>query len=194
MLLSYRITIVYWILAALCLLIALTVPRLRLGAVAGCVILSGLLAWGMIQRWRAPDAESTTTAPVRGTPTSPVVASDPFPLAEVQVADLRLTGGGAPFQLRGRIANRSAAQELRSVTLQITRLDCFPAALDPSGCERSFENQQWIAMTVPPQQEREFAISFWAHGSAVRTRGTVRDSFEVVAATGVPHTGAEKVE
>jgi hypothetical protein len=190
MLLSYRIVIVYWILAAVCLVIALTVPRLRIAAIAGCMVLGFLLAWGMIQRWRAPETAAGEAGPVRGSPTSPVVAVGAFPLESLQASDLQLTGSGAPFQLRGRVANTSTSLQLRSVTVQVTRRDCFAAALDPSGCERFFENRQWISLAVPPQQEREFAASFWARGSAPRARGTLRDSFKIVAATGAPAGGA----
>lgn len=186
MFLNYRIVIVYWILAALCLLIALTVPRLRIPAIAGCVVLSFMLAWGMIQRWRASESLTSTSAPVRGSPVSPVAVLSPFPLESVKASGLRLTGSGAPFQLRGRVANDSSSTQLRSITVQVTRLDCYAGALDPSGCETFMQNRQWISLAVPPQQEREFAVSFWAHGSAPRARGTLQDTFTIVAATGEP--------
>lgn len=182
--LNYRMVIVYWILAALCLLIALTVPRLRIGAIAGCVVLSGMLGWGMIQRWRAPEPAAGASSPVRGNPMSPAVVLRAFPLEAVQASELKLTGTGAPFQLRGRVANASTGLQLRSITVQIVRQDCHPGALDPSGCEPFMQNRQWIALSVPPQQEREFAVSFWAHGSAPRARGTLQDNFKIVAATG----------
>lgn len=185
MLLNYRIVIVYWILAALCLLIAFTMPRLRVPAIVGCVVLGCMLAWGMIQRWRGPDP-SSASAPTRGSPMSPVVVLGAFPLESIKASELRLTGSGAPFQLRGRVVNESTAAELRSITFLVTRRDCYAGALDPSGCESFMQNQQWIALTVPPQQEREFAVSFWAHGSAPRPRGTLQDSFKIVAATGGP--------
>lgn len=190
--LNYRIVIVYWILAALCLLIALTMPRLRIGAIVGCVVLGLMLGWGVIQRLHAPDS-AHDSVPVRGSPTAPAVVLGAFPLDAVQATELQLSGGGAPFELRGRIANRSESLQLRSVTLQITRRDCFAASLDPSGCERFFQNQQWVAVTVPPLQEREFATSFWVHGSAPRSRGTLKDSFSVVAATGEPAAPARPV-
>lgn len=186
MLLNYRIVIVYWILAALCLLIALTVPRLRIPAIAGCTVLGFMLAWGMIQRWRGPEPSGGAAAPTRGSPMSPAVVLGAFPLESVKASELRLTGSGAPFQLRGRVANESTAAALRSITIQVTRRDCHAAALDPSGCEPFMQNQQWIGLAVPPQQEREFAVSFWAHGSAPRPRGTLQDSFKIVAATGEP--------
>lgn len=186
MLLNYRIVIVYWILAALCLLIALTVPRLRIPAIVGCVLLGFMLAWGMIQRWRGPEPSTSAAAPLRGSPMSPAVVLGAFPLESVKASEFRLTGSGAPFQLRGRVANDSAERVLRSITVLVTRRDCYASALDPSGCESFMQNQQWIALTVPPQQEREFAVSFWAHGSAPRPRGTLQDSFKIVAATGGP--------
>ena len=47
---------------------------------------------------------------------------------------LRMSGGGAPFELRGRIANNTTDTTLRSVTIRVTRRDCYEGALDPSGC------------------------------------------------------------
>lgn len=192
MFLNYRIVIVYWILAALCLLIALTVPRLRIPAIVGCVLLGLMLAWGMIQRWRGPEPSTSAAAPMRGSPMSPAVVLGAFPVESVKASELRLTGSGAPFQLRGRVANESTAGELRSITVLVVRRDCHAGALDPSGCEPFMQNQQWIALTVPPQQEREFAVSFWAHGSAPRPRGTLQDTFKIVAATGEPVAPASK--
>jgi hypothetical protein len=186
MLLNYRIVIVYWILAALCLLIALTVPRLRIPAIIGCVLLGFMLAWGMVQRWRGPEPSTSAAPPTRGSPMSPAVVLGAFPLESVKASELRLTGSGAPFQLRGRVANDSSERVLRSITVLVTRRDCYASALDPSGCEPFMQNQQWISVTVPPQQEREFAVSFWAHGSAPRPRGTLQDSFKILAATGGP--------
>lgn len=173
----------YWILAAFCLLLALTVPRLRLAGIVGCVLLGLMLGWGMIQRLRAP---ASPAAPTRGIPVSPGVVLGAFPLDAVSAVGLQLSGGGAPFQLRGRIVNESGSLLLRSVTVQLTRRDCFAGALDPSGCDMLWQTQQWISLVVPPRQERQFATSFWAHGSAQRVRGTVADSFKVVAATGEP--------
>jgi hypothetical protein len=178
--------LVYWILAAICLLIAFTVPRLRVAGIIGCVLLGLMLAWGMIQRLRGPGPASSASAPMRGNPVSPGVVLGALPLDSIKATGLQLTGGGAPYKLRGRISNESRDLTVKSVTVLMTRRDCFPAALDPSGCEILWQNQQWIPLTVPPQQEREFASSFWAHGSAPRARGTLDDSFKILAATGEP--------
>ena len=177
---------VYWILAAFCLLLALTVPRLRLAGIVGCVLLGSMLGWGMIQRWRTP----APALPARGVPVSPGIVVGALPLEVVSLSGLQLSGGGAPFQLSGRVANQSADRLLKSVTVQMTRRDCFAGALDPSGCDLLWQTQQWISLSVPPQQDRQFAISFWAHGSAQRARGTVADSFKLVAATGEPASAA----
>ena len=176
----------YWILAAFCLLLALTVPRLRLAGIVGCVLLGSMLGWGMIQRWRTP----APALPARGVPVSPGIVVGALPLEVVSLSGLQLSGGGAPFQLSGRVANQSADRLLKSVTVQMTRRDCFAGALDPSGCDLLWQTQQWISLSVPPQQDRQFAISFWAHGSAQRARGTVADSFKLVAATGEPASAA----
>lgn len=173
----------YWILAAICLLIAFAVPRLRPAGIVGCVLLFVMLGWGMIQRWRAA---GPSHPPAREAPVTPGSSLGSFPLDAVSASQLQLTGGGAPFQLRGQLANASRDWTLRSVTLQVTRRDCFSGALDPSGCDALWQTQQWISLSVPPQEMRHIATSIWAHGSAPRIRGTAQDSFKIVAATGEP--------
>lgn len=173
----------YWILAAICLLLAFAVPRLRPAGIVGCVLLSVMLGWGMIQRWRAG---GPSHPPAREAPVTPGTSLGSFPLDAVSATDLQLTGGGAPFQLRGQLANASRDWTLRSVTLQLTRRDCFSGALDPSGCDTLWQTRQWISLSVPPQAARPITASIWAHGSAPRIRGMAQDSFKIVAATGEP--------
>ncbi|HEY4366584.1 MAG TPA: hypothetical protein VGN07_05060 [Steroidobacteraceae bacterium] len=172
----------YWILAAIFLILAVAVPRVRIPAIICCVVMGLMLSWGMVQRLRGPSA-TDPPAPVRGLP-SPAVATRAFPLDAVDLTELKMVGGGAPFDLRGRIANRSHDQRLISVTLQITRRDCFEGALDPSGCVTLFEDRRFIPVAIAPQEEREFAASFFAHGSAMRPRGTTKDEFVLVSAEG----------
>jgi hypothetical protein len=174
---------VYWILAAILLLITFTSPRLRPAGLVGLAILAGLLGWGMLQRARAPDAEPPATAR-RGQPGPPVSTPSSVALEDVRLENAKLTGGGAPFELRGRIANESHEAHLRSVTIHIVRRDCYEAALDPSGCAVLWQDRHWTPISIPPQESREFAVSIWVRGSAPRARGEVRDSFEIVAATG----------
>ena len=172
----------YWVLATIFLLIALMVPRLRPLGIFGCIVLGLMLSWGMLQRWRSQGTE----LPTRGSPSSPGLVVAPFPLDAVVAKDLRLTGSGAPFELRGHIANESHNLRLKSFTVDITRRDCFEGALDPSGCVILWQGQQWVEAGLPPQQEREFSNPFWARGEVARVRGTIRDEFRVVAAEGEP--------
>lgn len=102
----------------------------------------------------------------------------------VAAEELRLSGGGAPYELRGRIVNKSKDSALRSVTIRLTRRDCYLGALDPTGCARLWQDDHWIAITVPANESREFVEAIWAHGDAPRARGTLQDTFELIAATG----------
>jgi hypothetical protein len=182
---------VYWILAAILLLITLAVPRLRLASLVGLLILGGLLGWGMLQRMWGPDA-AAPELPRRGQPTSPATPLRPIPLTSVAMESLQLSGGGAPFELQGRIVNRARDVQLKSVTIRITRRDCYEGALDPTGCVVLWQDRHWMPLTVPPGEAREFSVSIWMRGSAPRPRGTVQDSFELVAATGEPAPSVEK--
>ena len=172
----------YWILATVFIVIALVVPRLRPIGVAGCIIMGALLTWAVVQRLRSDDPERPQVQE-RGRPTSPATALQAIPLDEIVVDDLQLTGGGAPFQLRGRIENNSDAL-LKSVTILVIRRDCYEGALDPSGCTVLWQDRQWLSIAILPGQTREFSSSIWMRGAANRGRGTAKDSFEVVAATG----------
>jgi hypothetical protein len=174
---------VYWILATIFIVIALTVPRYRPIGIVGCVLLGAMLTWGVIQRLRAPDDDQPQVQQ-RGRSTSPAAALQVIALDRVQVDNVKLSGGGAPFELRGRIENKSDAL-LKSLTLLVTRQDCFEGALEPTGCTVLWQDRHWIPITIPPGEAREFSSSVWMRGAALlRVRGTVKDSFEVVAASG----------
>lgn len=173
----------YWILATIFILIALAVPRLRPVGIVGCVLLGAMLTWAVIQRVSDTDDDSRPKVQQRGRPTSPATAVQVIAPDQVLIEDLQLTGGGAPFELRGRIENRSDVL-LKSITLQVARHDCYEGALDPSGCVVLWQDRHWISIAIPPGEAREFSSAVWMRGAAPRARGTVKDSFEVVAASG----------
>jgi hypothetical protein len=175
---------VYWILATVFILIALTRPRLRPLGIVGCLVLGAMLGWGMLQRLRSDDPAQAPAAQQRGKPSSPARAQRAIPLTMVAADNLRLSGSGAPFELRGRIVNNTVDTTLRSVTIRLIRRDCYEGALDPSGCTRLWQDDRWIPLTVPAQQSRDFVDVIWMHGNAPRARGTLQDTFELIAAVG----------
>jgi hypothetical protein len=181
---------VYWFLAAVFIVIALSQPRLRPLGVVGCVVLGTMLAWGIVQRLRNEDASQA--AAQRGKPASPAAELHSVPLTMVAAESLRMSGGGAPFELRGRITNKTSDLTLRSVTIRLTRRDCYPEAVDPSGCVQLWQDDHWIAITVPAGQARDFVEAIWMHGNAPRARGTVQDTFELTAAAGEGEVELEK--
>jgi hypothetical protein len=183
---------VYWILAAVFIIIALTRPRLRPLGIVGCVVLGAMLAWGVVQRLRSEDPAQAPAAQQRGKPASPAAALRSVPLTLVAVENLRLSGGGAPFELRGRIVNNSSDIMLRSVTIRLIRRDCYEGALDPSGCAKLWQDDHWIAITLAAKESRDFVEVIWMHGNAPRARGTLQDTFELLAASGEGGTELEK--
>lgn len=174
----------FWIFAALVLLgiVSVTITHRGPVRIAGCVLLAALLVWGLYQRLNAP--AQTQAVVLRGKSASPASASQPVPMEVVQLSDLKLTGGGAPFELRGRITNRSADQNITAITLRTTRRDCYEGAIDPSGCVVIWRDQHWVRWLVPAGETREFVETIWAHTPVARSRGTVRDDFELLGATG----------
>jgi hypothetical protein len=185
---------VYWILAAVFIVIALTRPRLRPLGIVGCAILGAMLGWGMVQRLRSEDPSQAPASQQRGRPASPATALSSVPLTMVAANNFRLSGSGAPFELRGHIANNTSDTTLRSVTIRVIRRDCFEGAVDPSGCVRLWQDEHWIAVTVPAGQSRDFVEAIWMHGNAPRARGTVQDTFELIAATGEGGIEIEKAD
>jgi hypothetical protein len=173
---------VYWILATIFLVIAFAVPRLRPIGIVGCILLGAMLLWGVVDRLRGVDSPGRMVQE-RGRPTSPATVLLPVALDLIVADNLQLAGGGAPYELRGRIENKSDVL-LRSVTMLVTRRDCFEGALDPSGCVVLWQDRHWLSLSVPPQQSRDFSASVWMRGAAQRSRGTLQDSFEIVAAAG----------
>ncbi len=178
----------YWFLAAIFLVIALAVPRLRPVGIVGSVILVLMLGWGMLERLRGKESEAM---PERGRPSAPTSAVRSFPLTDFNTEELRIAGNGAPYELRGHVANRSSELRLRSLTAEITRRDCYEGALDPSGCVVLWQSRQWVEVAVEPGESRDFASQFWTRGEVPRARGTIRDDITVVAADGVPATRQE---
>jgi hypothetical protein len=174
---------VYWILATIFIVIALAVPRYRPIGVVGCVLLGAMLTWGVVQRLRAPVDDDQPRVQQRGRPTSPAAALQVIAPDQVLVDGMKLSGGGAPFELRGRIENKSDAL-LKSITMLVTRRDCFEGALDPSGCTVLWQDKHWISIVIPPGEAREFSSQVWMRGAAPGGRGTLKDSFEVVTASG----------
>jgi hypothetical protein len=177
---------VFWAFAASVLILILTITISNRGVVRviGGVVLAALLVVGVVQRLRtgsSPEGE-------RGKPASPAAVVAAIPLESIQVHELKLTGSGAPFELRGSIQNASTQTRLRTLTVQIVRRDCFESAIDPTGCAVIWQDRHWLKVDVPPQSERRFATSFYAHTTVPRARGTVKDEFKLVAATGHPHT------
>jgi hypothetical protein len=174
----------YWILATVFIVILLSQPRLRPLGVVGCVVLGTMLAWGIVQRLRSEDPSQAPASQQRGKPASPAAELRSIAPTMVAAQDLRLSGSGAPFELRGRIANNTSDVTLRSVTIRLTRRDCYAGAVDPSGCVQLWQDDHWIAVTVPAGQARDFVEAIWMHGNAPRARGTVQDTFELIAAAG----------
>lgn len=183
---------VYWILATVFIVIALSQPRLRPLGIVGCVVLAAMLAWGVVQRLRSDDPSQAPAAQQRGKPASPAAEPRSIPLSMVATENLRMSGGGAPFELRGRITNNTSDITLRSVTIRLTRLDCYEGAVDPSGCAKLWQDDHWIAVTVPAGQSRDFVEAIWMHGNAPRARGRVQDAFELITAAGEGGADLEK--
>lgn len=176
----------FWIFAALILLGILSVTVTHRGPVriAGCVLLAILLGWALYQRLSTPTASQEAVA-TRGKSAPPTSSSSPIDISLIDLQELVLSGGGAPFQLRGKIENRSD-RRLTAFTMRTTRRDCYEGAIDPSGCVVIWRDQHWIRWSVPAGQTREFLETMWAHTPVARVRGTIKDDFEVLAATGTP--------
>ena len=176
----------FWAFAAgvLILLLTITISNRGVVRIVGGIALAALLVVGLAQRLsKRPSPEGE-----RGKPMSPAAVISAVPLDAIKLEELTLSGNGAPFELRGLIQNSSSDTRLRSITLQIVRRDCFEGALDPSGCIVIWQDQHWVQADVPPQGERKFAGSFYAHTNVPRPRGTLKDEIRLIAASGHPES------
>jgi hypothetical protein len=180
---SERAHSVFWIFIAViaATLLAITLKNRGVVRVIGAVLLAGLLLFGVVLRLTTDD---TQVQAERGRPTSPATAVTAIPVDQIEIDGLQLTGGGAPFELRGKVRNTSADTRVRSITLRIVRRDCYEEAIDPSGCAAIWQDQHWIAVNVPPEEQRTFATTFYARTPVSKLRGTLKDEFTLIAATG----------
>lgn len=162
-------------------LLAITLTNRGIVRVVGGVLLAALLLSGVVLRLMS---ETPNMEGQRGRPASPISAVTAIALDTIKVDELKLTGGGAPFELRGSIHNTSTNTYVRSITLRIARHDCYEGALDPSGCVVVWQDQHWIPVNVPPDTQRTFTTSFYARTPVSRLRGTLKEEFSLIAATG----------
>jgi hypothetical protein len=180
----------YWIIAVLVLVLALTVPKFRRAGVIIAVVLLALLGWA-IQRsspW-TPTPEATQQREASRPFPGPV--NDSPPLSAVSAERLQLTGGGAPWTLAGRLTNTSQRFRVTSVTLKIERRDCYADAPDPSGCVLQWQGSETVFVDIPPGEWREFSSAIWLHGGLSRTRGETRDAFQVTNVDGKRVAGSD---
>src|SRR4029078_8555678 len=143
---------VYWILAAIFILIALSQPRLRPFGVVGCVVLGAMLAWGIGKLLRSEDPSQAPIGQQRGKSASPAAELQAVPLKMVAAENLHLSGGGAPFELGAHMAKNSSDTPLPALTIRLTRRDCYEGAVDPSGCVTLWQDDHWIAVSGPAGQ------------------------------------------
>jgi hypothetical protein len=173
----------YWIFAALVLLVTLTVPKLRRAGAILTIVLFALLGWAIERSspW-APTPEATRQR--EAARMAPTPTNDSPPLSSVSAQQLQLKGSGAPWTLTGRFTNASERYHISSVTLKLERRDCYPDAPDPSGCMVQWQGLETVFVSIPPGEWRDFSSAIWLHGSLPRVRGEVRDAFEVAAVEG----------
>jgi hypothetical protein len=173
----------YWVIAALALVLAFAVPKFRRAGVIVGVVLLALLGWAIERSnpW-APSPEATQER--EASRSLPGPRTDSPPLNAVSAQQLQLNGSGAPWTLTGRLTNTSQRYRISAVTLKIERRDCYPAAPDPTGCVVQWQGADTVFVSLPPGEWREFSSPIWLHGSLPRTHGETRDGFEITAVEG----------
>jgi len=182
-----------WLLALVLVIVAISIVGIRRVGLAVALALGALLILAIVRRLTTepmPDADLARQQ-LPSTPGVPVVS---VPLDAVQALGLELSGSGAPFDFSGRIVNSSTELTLASITFNLERLDCYEQALDPSGCEVLWRGEKTVYLTVPPGEERRFAIAVWARDSVPKARGNRRDVFEIATVSGrrmEPQSGAD---
>jgi hypothetical protein len=158
------------ILLAISVLLAYT-PRWRKVGLCTSAVLVLLLVWFTVkqpvvenQNTRAPTSSASSAAQVsRLAPT----------------VNLRLDGSGAPWRLSGTIINQSD-MPIRSITLQVDRLDC-PAAISAEiDCTSVWRGRHTLRMRIAANATVKINESFYSHEPTPRLTGMARDHIGVI--------------
>lgn len=171
-----------WI-PAIILLVGLTLilGRKRIWTVLALVAV-GLFIVAAVKRITSAPDESISRAPIPRT--SLATAIDALASNDAELTDLRITGSTAPWRFTGTITNLVKTHTLTSAIVEIRRMDCYEAALDPSGCVVLWKGNKRVDLDVPPSETRSFAEPVSPRGSVPRPQGELRDEFELVGLNG----------
>lgn len=105
-----------------------------------------------------------------------------IPASQVILENLALRATyGSSYELSGRLRNNSAAYRLDGISFNVTIRDC--EVKDKSACTTIGEATAHVAITVPPQQAREFTGSLYFGSSEMKVKGTLAWDYEIAAIT-----------
>jgi hypothetical protein len=171
-----------WLVALAILVVVVALVGLRRFGLAAGLFAAALFALAVYKRLATPPMPDVEVMR-RNPPATPGSILNRVPV-ELVDGDIAITGGGAPFTFAGTVTNRSNEYIVTSITVQARRLDCYEAAIDPSGCDVLWQREKWIDVRVPPQESRRFSVSDWARDTQPRPKGAVRDEISIVRAGG----------
>jgi hypothetical protein len=152
----------------------------RIWTVLGLVVV-GLFVFAVVRRIATTPEAEPDAGPVAITPAA---AIESLSVDQAAVAELEITGSTAPWKFTGTIVNRSNEHTLRSATIHVIRRDCYPGALDPSGCMVLWESSKRVNLETPPGEQQRFVEQLSPRASVARPQGTVQDEFELIGLTG----------
>lgn len=157
------------VLLAMTLLLACT-PRWRKAGLIASGVLAALLIWFTVKQ---PMSQQETAVPASS-------ASSPAQVARVPpMVTLRLEGNGAPWRIAGSIVNSSDAP-IRSLTLQVERLDCPATDSQEMDCTAVWRGQHTLRMRIAANASTKIDESFYSHEPVPRLKGMARDRISVI--------------
>lgn len=133
-----------WLAVLIILILMLALPEFRkYGLVAVLVV-----AIGIFLLWRYQEYEEKQS-------------KERISPAELSFEDVSLNQAYSGFELKGRIVNNSKQYTLNGIQLKLTFKDCRKD--DNSICVVIAEESEFVYVTIPPEQARDFQEDFYPY-------------------------------
>lgn len=156
------------VLLAISLMLA-CIPRWRKPGAIASVLFAALLIWFTVKQ----SAPQPQPAPTNSVSSAAQVSRTP------PIVTLRLEGNGAPWRISGSITN-SSDTPIRSITLQVERLDCPVEDSQEMDCAQVWRGQHTLRMLIAAHATVKIDESFYSHEPVPRLKGAARDDISVI--------------
>ena len=155
----------FWLIGPLIIVVLVFVAGFRksaLGLFVGVVIAGGLIYWHNLEL-----QEQATTR----------ISSEEIKVEQIEIKRTF----DASYELTGRIRNNSKLYRIDGISFTVKMRDC--PGTEASNCVVTDEAATYVAVTVPPQQARDFTGTLYYGRSHAQLQGTLVWDYEITAIT-----------